>query len=221
MEKRNTLLLTVIAIATLLVAVVGATFAYFAQSGSFDNTANLTATTAAASSEFIATGSTISLSVLAADMTEAKIGNTVATTPAQNGDLVVEFTAGGTETLSCTYHLYYEWASDTDAYTITSQATDGKEFTYAITKKADGDSSFTAFNAPAAENQFVNSSTSGQQVIGALNTIQSAGTTKATDAYQITVKWYNLAQRQNPDNETYNKSGKTYKIKFGITDVTC
>lgn len=30
MEKKNTLLLTVIAIATLLVAVVGATFAYFA-----------------------------------------------------------------------------------------------------------------------------------------------------------------------------------------------
>ena len=33
MEKKNTLLLTVIAVATLLVAVVGATFAYF---GSFD-----------------------------------------------------------------------------------------------------------------------------------------------------------------------------------------
>ena len=32
MEKRNTLLLTVIAVATLLVAVVGATFAYFASS---------------------------------------------------------------------------------------------------------------------------------------------------------------------------------------------
>ena len=32
MEKKNTLLLTVIAVATLLVAVVGATFAYF---GSF------------------------------------------------------------------------------------------------------------------------------------------------------------------------------------------
>ena len=35
MEKKNTLLLTVIAVATLLVAVVGATFAYF---GSFNTT---------------------------------------------------------------------------------------------------------------------------------------------------------------------------------------
>ena len=40
MEKKNTLLLTVIAVATLLVAVVGATFAYF---GSFTANANANA----------------------------------------------------------------------------------------------------------------------------------------------------------------------------------
>ena len=33
MEKKNTILLTVIAVATLLVAVVGATFAYFTAQG--------------------------------------------------------------------------------------------------------------------------------------------------------------------------------------------
>ena len=48
MEKKNTLLLTVIAVATLLVAVVGATFAYF---GSFstkvDNKAGVNVTTEA------------------------------------------------------------------------------------------------------------------------------------------------------------------------------
>ena len=37
MEKRNTVLLTVIAIATLLVAVVGATFAYFSADISGNN----------------------------------------------------------------------------------------------------------------------------------------------------------------------------------------
>ncbi len=40
MEKRNTILLTVIAIATLLVAVVGATFAYFTASTQTTNTGN-------------------------------------------------------------------------------------------------------------------------------------------------------------------------------------
>jgi len=44
MEKKNTILLTVIAIATLLVAVVGATFAYFSATGTTDNTENNTTT---------------------------------------------------------------------------------------------------------------------------------------------------------------------------------
>lgn len=42
MEKKNTILLTVIAIATLLVAVVGATFAYFTATVTTDNDANNT-----------------------------------------------------------------------------------------------------------------------------------------------------------------------------------
>lgn len=46
MDKKNTMLLTVIAVATLLVAVVGATFAYFSvTSGSTTNTSSLQTTT--------------------------------------------------------------------------------------------------------------------------------------------------------------------------------
>lgn len=44
MEKKNTILLTVIAVATLLVAVVGATFAYFTATSSTDNNASTTGT---------------------------------------------------------------------------------------------------------------------------------------------------------------------------------
>ena len=65
MEKKNTLLLTVIAVATLLVAVVGATFAYF---GSFTATvndkANVSVTTGnVQASTFITTGGALSLNV--------------------------------------------------------------------------------------------------------------------------------------------------------------
>lgn len=42
MEKKNTVLLTVIAVATLLVAVVGATFAYFTATSSVDGAGNTT-----------------------------------------------------------------------------------------------------------------------------------------------------------------------------------
>ena len=52
-NKKNTILLTVIAVATLLVAVVGATFAYFTASGAQETTGNVTVSTGtAASSEF-------------------------------------------------------------------------------------------------------------------------------------------------------------------------
>lgn len=52
-NKKNTVLLTVIAVATLLVAVVGATFAYFTAQGGTGSTANVTVTTGtAASSQF-------------------------------------------------------------------------------------------------------------------------------------------------------------------------
>lgn len=52
-NKKNTILLTVIAVATLLVAVVGATFAYFTASVAQETTGNVTVSTrTAASSEF-------------------------------------------------------------------------------------------------------------------------------------------------------------------------
>ena len=52
-NKKNTILLTVIAVATLLVAVVGATFAYFTASGAQGTTGDVTVSTGtAASSEF-------------------------------------------------------------------------------------------------------------------------------------------------------------------------
>ena len=52
-NKKNTILLTVIAVATLLVAVVGATFEYFTASGAQGTTGNVTVSTGtAASSEF-------------------------------------------------------------------------------------------------------------------------------------------------------------------------
>ena len=45
MERKNTMLLTVIAVATLLVAVVGATFAYYSVTGTNTSTTNTVSTT--------------------------------------------------------------------------------------------------------------------------------------------------------------------------------
>lgn len=81
MDKKNTMLLTVIAVATLLVAVVGATFAYFAISTG--DSANTSKTTITGSTENTKVGSvalqgdeTLTMNLTAQDMAEANKGNT-------------------------------------------------------------------------------------------------------------------------------------------------
>lgn len=61
MEKKNTILLTVIAVATLLVAVVGATFAYFTAQGGTSSTANVTVSTGTAGSSTLSTFDAINI----------------------------------------------------------------------------------------------------------------------------------------------------------------
>ena len=69
MERKNTLLLTVIAIATLLVAVVGATFAYFATQVSTENNGlNVVANTEAATAIFLASGEDLSIDIYGVNM---------------------------------------------------------------------------------------------------------------------------------------------------------
>ena len=71
MEKKNTMLLTVIAVATLLVAVVGATFAFFSLQVSGNSTTDATVTAAKVGTATISTveeNKTLKLSLTAEDM---------------------------------------------------------------------------------------------------------------------------------------------------------
>ena len=60
-NKKNTVLLTVIAVATLLVAVVGATFAYFSAQGGDAKSTNVTVQTGTAGSSSFTVGSAIAI----------------------------------------------------------------------------------------------------------------------------------------------------------------
>lgn len=69
MDKKNTMLLTVIAVATLLVAVVGATFAYFTASNTASGTTTATVTTEAVGAVTVAPVDTeLHLNLTAAQM---------------------------------------------------------------------------------------------------------------------------------------------------------
>ena len=108
MEKKNTVLLTVIAIATLLVAVVGATFAYFGASTT--NTASSTVKVETKPADvFNATGgSTVSLTVNASDMQQADgdDGFNVKKEGTASNAITVSLTAGSGKA-TCEYNVTY------------------------------------------------------------------------------------------------------------------
>ena len=149
MEKKNTLLLTVIAVATLLVAVVGATFAYFG-SFSVNNTSRTNVsvgTDEAVGSSLVTTGASIKLHVLGKEMTYDPTNNgsvAVGTDDegtTDTGNLTVKLDAASTTTITtCTYDIVYAYDADADRYgngeRVASAGVNGKEFTYKYTLMA-------------------------------------------------------------------------------------
>ena len=141
MERKNTLLLTVIAIATLLVAVVGATFAYFAtQVNQTENGLNVLANTEAASGIFLATGSDLNLTVKGDAMQQSQSSESTAVlSNSANTNLVVTYGAASSgNALSCTYDIVFKWTgTDQYLYGTSTPPTEGwlpfnKEFTLAV-----------------------------------------------------------------------------------------
>ena len=148
MEKKNTLLLTVIAVATLLVAVVGATFAYF---GSFSvnnqSRANVNVKTdEAIGSSLISTGADISIHVtgqqMTYDPTKTETDKVDVSGATDNGTLTVTLDANSAATITtCTYDIVFQYDSGATVYgpggkgptkygADNANSLDGKEFTY-------------------------------------------------------------------------------------------
>lgn len=118
MDKKNTMLLTVIAVATLLVAVVGATFAYFSVTGANDGNTTVVTTEAEEVGTVALTNptATMHITLTAADMASAKQGTpyyattdtTVGYKTAQEVQTVALATVTGGETdtkYKCTFNL--------------------------------------------------------------------------------------------------------------------
>ena len=231
MEKRNTLLLTVIAVATLLVAVVGATFAYFAGSQELGTGLNLTATTQPSSSSFIASSEDpIELSITADKMLAAQVDTEgPQLVDEDTGNLKVSFASAndGTE-MSCTYDIVYKWTVDSGnpksmAYTTHSAGAEGmNEFTVsyvvehsetahtnegstvAIKKTAEGETDFADISGIATEATIVKGAT-----------IWSNSKTATTSNYTFTAKFYNLNVSQN------GLSDKVFTGNFAVKNVIC
>lgn len=237
MEKKNTLLLTVIAVATLLVAVVGATFAYF---GSFtatvkDKAAVNVHTGNVAASTFITTGGTLLLDVPGSDMIKGTGGATEVGKKTDSANLVVKLNYPDTATqMTCTYDVYFAYDESSPVYGIAptpvTNGTEGKEFTYTLTPSegitvestyatTSGAKSFSLFAPVPTEEQ---PTPAAVPVIVAHGSITAKGTTEVTGPVTqnllADVNFYNF-----PAINQSALAGKDFKGSFYVKEdsVVC
>ena len=224
MEKKNTLLLTVIAVATLLVAVVGATFAYF---GSFTATVNDKAavnvtTGTVAASTFITTGGELILDVPGSDMIKGTGGATEVGNKTGSANLVVKLNYPDTTTqMTCTYDIMFEYDSATTGIygageTPVTANTENKEFTYTLTP-SEGITVEGAYAATAEKDfSIFSTATTGSAKKVASGTITATGTNPESAVTQnllADVKFYNF-----PTIDQSALAGKTFKGSFYVKE---
>ena len=213
-RKSNTAMLTVIAIATLLVAVVGATFAYFS-ANTTGNNGNVTvqATTAAARDVFISSGNgNIELSITADKMQQAVGSNNydVIADTSTNDSVTVSLEAGSSRA-TCLYDIIYTPGNNLD-FTASAAASGNnpalREFDISGTSSHNSNNNFSNVDAKGSSVVTLKS----DAVI-----VDDYETTSAptVDTWTFTAKFYNLAVSQN-DN-----IGQEFGGNISITNVRC
>ena len=209
MEKKNTLLLTVIAVATLLVAVVGATFAYF---GSFTNTVtegtNINVTTQPSkSSTFITSAADISLEVASADMVKGAGTNSVEVAKSENKTISATLTSEATDVFTiCSFNVVYTATHNGEKVKqyvrTTALPEEAKEFTYMI-----GNATKDGAATGSVKSGTINGSTetdyanidkeAAVTVITGAQVSAKGGAT--TISFPVTVKFYNIPSIDQSD----------------------
>ena len=214
MEKKNTLLLTVIAVATLLVAVVGATFAYF---GSFDtnitNAANINVTTETGNgSEFVTTKQDADITVKAENMLYNTTGEKTSVATG-DGWLQVDLSTHSAEyTTTCKYDVEYVKGTNvygSEAFPVTTGAQD--EFTYKFT--IDGAPGGTKISGLVDDGTETTYSTMPNGILYTGATITSTGEKTTTQKYSITLQFYNF-----PSVDQSKLQGKTYSAELRVAE---
>lgn len=228
MEKKNTLLLTVIAVATLLVAVVGATFAYF---GSFNTTVNNQAgvnvtTEAAKSSAFLTEAAQLKLNVAGAEMLKGDgDASSVGTYEGDKATLTVKLNATDPKTkTTCTYDIYYKYDDGSAVYgageTPVTEGTGNKEFTYTLTPST-GITVESTFVATAEKDfsVFKDATTEVKVASGSIEVTNG----DASQTLDVNVKFYNFPRINQTALSNKSFAGKFYvkqeSVVCGTTKV--
>ena len=230
MEKKNTILLTVIAVATLLVAVVGATFAYFTAANNPGTGANNEATVTTE------TVSAINVSSLADNTTYLSYPGGVSVFAAGVNISKTAASAGSTSTISYDVNLKYTNNTGTDLnYTIYTATAEE-----ALALDADIDAGCTLQVTPSGgTNQyayvcskdaadFASLGTAGTTAKLAKNTaeeqtIQVAEesiTVNSEDAVNTSRYYYVVVDYPSTGDQTLTDAGKQISLNIEVTQPT-
>lgn len=211
MEKKNTVLLTVIAIATLLVAVVGATFAYFSASVTQDATVTVQAETAKANDVFLsAAGEEDDASIILDQLTNENMSKAQAGSFVDDDTATIEISLNaGSGKATCTYDLVW---TETSAipYAKSTKLVDGQE-------------------VEVTGNEFTLQGTDGTQKVdeievhtigeklgsGTISDDFDDALTATKQTWTFTGKFYNTVDPQNQQLD------KVYAGNIKVTNVQC
>ena len=220
-NRKNTILLTVIAVATLLVAVVGATFAYFTAQGGGTATNNIEVKTEAAASSSFSIDKNLAI---LANMDNFAQGN--GSTQADTMTGTVEFTAGtGTaaQTEFC-YTAALAWNSATPSdFVDTGSAKD--DLTLTVTKKTGWNGSGYDTTTTIWDNVDITTSDLRANFTNIPTATGSAEYTHSFTAAEgemareqilVTVSFY-----FDPNNDQTDNAGKTLTGTLTFTKATC
>lgn len=218
MERKNTILLTVIAIATLLVAVVGATFAYFTASVSTNEgnggTGTTTATTRALASASMDLGANVSPADGTTILPGWKVVKPVTITgggqadskPVQTKITITPSTSIPTEFGNDIKYYIYETAVTCDApveQTGTVSDTDSTPTHYMTT-------SCPALDGDSAPTPVKSGSLTGTTVVDYDVEVN----------YNFNKTYYIVFEYANNTTAVQNAQGKTFSAVIGFKDVT-
>ena len=216
MEKRNTVLLTVIAIATLLVAVVGATFAYFTASEIEMGKSVVTVETSSVD-QTTAEGTNVSLNIgmLNMNQLDGKNDYTAYKDSDDPGTIKISTqlgSSGGKTT--CTYDLVYTPTTGGDYKKSVANTGNLKELTIITEATATGTGS-SVQGSSSKETDLTGKPTVTTLVTGAKLIVQGGAGTKGDANWVITPRYYNLGVDQTDNAQ------KSFGGTVSVVNLSC
>ena len=212
-NRKNTILLTVIAVATLLVAVVGATFAYFTAQGGSSVQTPVNVNTAQTSNGSFVTNGSITINANQENFYEGA-GNQTSTATA-----TVTYTASSTAASNFCYTVGLQVTANNFVYT--TAPTNTPELTFTARKSANA---ADLTSATTMINQRDITTTTASTTIQVPNTAEGSEFIHKIDATQgqtINDQWDFTVTLVNLSSDQNENTGKSFTGQIVFTHVEC